>query len=417
MTRRWWWPLGPYSVVVPAVAIVIVVVGMTWPRLDWPYPLWAQTSAQFHQQFAFAGMIAGTAACWYATVLHAKDRIWMRPGAPRLGGPAVSRHLTILVSWFVGAYLVALTPLVVSTLVMGGLGKPDPTAMVSGVLAMIAAAALGYALGTAVPSLVMVPVVAVGFYALLVAGNVSGEPMAAVAPVLWYEPQLGERESLPLLVFRTALFVSVAVTAVALAAKAMTRMRVWRSLVDIAVCLAVPAMLVTFSLLRPPVVYMADEPTSSCVERREIRYCVHSEHSSRLDTLVRLVDPVIARFGVKPSNLDEVWDQALTYRGIDFDRLDRIDIVWLKPDGTMDPNTAAIAAGLYACEWDGEYNDEQELIAELEWDVMDFLETGNTTGSLVGMSEAEVQQWLALHQKQLHDCTLTTDQLPGAQAR
>src|SRR5262245_54410825 len=171
--RRTWWPLGPASVMVPAGAIVVVVLVTTWHRLGWPYPLWEQTSAQFHQQFAFAGLIAATSACWYATVMHAKDRIWVRPDAPRLGLPAVTRHVTTLVCWFAAAYLVALVPLVVST--VGGLGTPDPWAMLSGVLAMIAATALGYALGTAIPSAVMVPVVAVGFYALLVAGGANSE--------------------------------------------------------------------------------------------------------------------------------------------------------------------------------------------------------------------------------------------------
>src|SRR5262245_16755069 len=205
--RRAWWPLGPASVLVPAGAILVVVLAMTWHRLGWPYPLWVQTSAQFHQMFAFAGLIAAASACWYATVMHAKDRIWVRPHAPRLGLPAAVRHLAVLVCWFVGAYLVALVPLVVST--VGGLGTPDPLAMLSGVLAMIAATALGYALGTAIPSMVMVPIVAVGFYALLVAGTAGGERFATVAPRLYYEPQLGERESLPLLVFRIALFVVV----------------------------------------------------------------------------------------------------------------------------------------------------------------------------------------------------------------
>lgn len=45
----------------------------------------------------------------------------------------------------VGAYLLTLVPLVVSTLVMGGIGAPDPLVMMSGVLAMIAAVTLGYA--------------------------------------------------------------------------------------------------------------------------------------------------------------------------------------------------------------------------------------------------------------------------------
>ncbi|GAB1515559.1 hypothetical protein [Actinophytocola sp. KF-1] len=418
MTRRWWWPLGPYSVMVPAAAIVVVVVGMTWSRLGWPYPLWVQTSAQFHQQFAFAGMIAGTAACWYGTVMHAKDRIWMRPGAPRLGTQAANSHLTTLVCWFVGAYLVALTPLVVSTLVTGGIGKPDLLVMLSGVLAMIAAVALGYALGTVAPTIAVIPLIAIGFYALLVVGNVRGEPMAAVTPVLWYEPQLGKRESLPLLVFRIALFVAVAVAAVALATRAMTRVRAWRSLADAVVYLAVPALLVTFSLLRPPVAYTAETPPSSCAEQREIRYCVHSGHASRLDELVRRVDPVIARFGTKPDNIDQVWDQALTYdKPPDITISERIDIVRLRPDGALEPTTAALAAGLYACEWKGEFDDHQERMNAVEWDIKDFLETGSRKRSLASMSVPEVQQWLAAHQKQLHDCTLAEDQLPGAKTR
>ncbi|GAB1515560.1 hypothetical protein [Actinophytocola sp. KF-1] len=415
MRQRSWWPLGPFSVVLPALAIVAVVVGMTWSRFDWPYPLWTQTSAQFHQQFAFAGMIAGTAACWYATVLHAKHRIWMRPGAPRLGVQAVNRHLPVLVCWYVGAYLVALTPLVVSTVVNGGLGTPDPVVMLSGPLTMIAAVALGYAVGTVAPTIAMIPVIAIGFYALLVAGNVLGEPMAAVAPVLWYEPQLGERESLPLLVFRIALFLSVAVAAFALAARAMTRVRAWRSLVDVAVCLAVPGVLVAVSLLRPPVVYTAETPASSCTERREIRYCVHIEHASRLDELARRVDPVIARFGTKPDNIDEVWDQALMY-----DRQiapQRVDVVWLQPDGSMEPSTADTAAGLYACDWRDEPTLLQQQALAVAWDITHFLDTGKPEGSLASMSVAEVQGWLAEHQKQLHSCTLTEDQLPKAKAR
>ena len=412
--KRAWWPLGPYSVVVPAVAIVAVVVGMTWPRLGWPYPLWIQTSAQFHQQFAFAGMIAGTAACWYAIVLHAKGRMWMLPGAPRLGVPAVSRHVTTLACWFVGAYLVALTPLVLSTLITGGLGRPDPVVMLSGVLAMVAAVALGYALGTVAPFLAMVPVVAIGFYALLIAGNISGESMAAVAPALWLEPQLGERESLPLLVFRTALFVSVVVAAFALAARAMTRVRVRRSLVDTALYLALPAMLVVVSLVRQPVVYVAEAPASSCVERREIRYCVHREHNARLGELVRLVDPVIERFGTKPDNIDEVWDRALALH-LPVERLERIDIVELEPDGAIESSVGSTAAGLYACTWDSEFDAHAELLLGVAWDIHDYLGTGARTGSLTGMSDAEVRQWLAVHQKQLHDCTLPAEQVPGAQ--
>lgn len=415
MTRRWWWPLGPYSVVVPSVAIVVVVLGTTWPRLDWPYPLWTQTSAQFHQQFALAGMIAGTAACWYATVMHPKDRIWVRPGAPRLGAPAVSRHLTTLLCWYVGAYLIALTPLVVSTVVKDAVGAPDPLVMVSGVLAMAAAVTLGYALGTVVPSIATVPVVAVAFCALLVAGNIAGEPLAAVAPSLWMEPGTGDRESLPFVVFRIALFLAVAVAAVPLAARAMTRVRVWRSMADVALCLAVPAVLVVVSLVRPPVAYTIDAMVSSCAEHREIRYCVHRDNGPRLEQLVRTVDPVIARFGTKPSNVDEVRDSSLIPR---FGEIDEgVETALIEPDGTISTSVASVAGGLYACDREREHDNEEELVTELELDLTTYLETGQPSGSLASMTVGEVQKWLAAHQKQLHTCTLTVDQLPGALAR
>ncbi len=417
IARRWWWPLGPCSVVVPAVAIVAVVVGMTWPRLDWPYPLWTQTSAQFHQQFAFAGLIAGTAACWYATVLHTKDRIWTSPAAPRLGAPAATRHVTTLTCWFVGAYLVALTPLVVSTAVHGGIGAPDPLVMLSGVLAMAAAVAVGYAAGTVVPAIATVPVVALGFYALLVAGNISGEPMAAVAPHLWMEPSLGDRESLPLVVFRVALFLAVAVATAMLAARAVARLQIRRSLVDVVVCLAVPALLVAFSLARPPVAYTSEPRVASCVEQREIRYCVHQDNTPRLGDLIRVVDPVIDRFGTKPSNVDEVRDQALFDTLNGFDGSDGRVLVDLAPDGTMWTDIAWTVSGSDACHWEGEYTDFQNLISALESDIYDYLASGTPSGSLASMSVPEVQQWLARHQEQLHSCTLTEDQLPKAQTR
>ncbi len=414
MTRSWW-PLGPVSVALPTVAIICVVVGMTWPMLDWSYPLWVQTSAQFHQQFPWPGMIAGAYACWYATVLHAKDRIWMRPGAPRLGAPAAARHLTTLVAWLAGAYLLGLAPLVVST--VGGFGTPDPLVMVSGVLAIVAVVALGYALGTVVPSIAMVPLVAIGIYALCVAGSAFSARFAAVAPMLDLEPRLGQQESLPFVVFRIALFVVVAVAAAGLAGKAMTRLRVWRSVVDSAVYLALPAALVTVALVRPPVVFTAVESAATCTELRNIRYCVHEGNRERLADLVRVVDPVIVRYGSKPENIDQVWDKALVPHPRDIE-LDRgIEVASLTPDGAIETEVTTAAAGIYACPWDGRSDERDELLLGVAADIDHYLSTGAREGWLARMSVADVQQWLATHQKQLHDCTLTKDQLPGPRNR
>jgi hypothetical protein len=397
---------------VPAVAIVCVVVGMTWPMLGWPYPLWVQTSAQFHQQFPWAGMIAGSCACWYATVLHAKDRFWMRPGAPRLGAPVAVRHLTTLVGWLAGAYLIGLVPVVVST--VGGAGSPDPLVMASGALAVVAVVALGYALGTVVPSVATVPVVTVGIYALCVAGSAFSARFAAVAPMLDLEPRLGEQESLPFVVFRIALFVVIAVAAAGLAGKAMTRPRVWRSVLDGAVHLALPAVLVTIAMVRPPVVFTAVESTPACTESRNIRYCVHDGNRERLLDLVRAVDAVVVRYGSKPENIDQVWDEALVPypRNLELDR--GIEVASLRPDGTIETGVTPTAAGIYACPWDGRSDERDEVLLGVAGDIDRYLTTGAREGRLADMSVAEVQQWLATHQKQLHDCTLTEDQLPGS---
>jgi hypothetical protein len=416
--RRAWWPLGPASVVVPAVAIVVVVLVMTGPMLGWPYPVWVQTSAQFHQQFTWAGLIAATSACWYAVVMHAKDRIWVRPHAPRLGTPVVLRHLTTLTCWFLGAYLVALVPLVVATVVAGGLGTPDPLAMLSGVLAMVAAVALGYALGAVVPSAAMVPLVAVGCYALLVAGSAGSEQLATVAPVLYLEPELGQRESLPLLAFRIALFVVVTVAAVALAGRAVARVQQWRALLDAAVYLAVPAVFIAASLIRQPVVFVADaDPPTTCTEQRGIRYCVHSDNRPRLAELVRGIDPVIARFGTKPANVDQIWDQSLTFRPIDVERARGVELAWLEPDGTIESEIATTAAGVYACAESQLSEEDIQRLTQVSLDVSEYLRTGTPIGTLSTMSAAEVREWLARHQDQLHACTLDPDRLPGSRAR
>jgi hypothetical protein len=422
-----WWPLGPASVLAPAATIVVVVLAMTWPMVGWPYPLWVQTSAQFHQQFTWAGLIAGTAACWYATVLHARDRIWVQPRAPRSGASVATRHLTTLVGWFVGAYLAALVPLVASTVFAGGIGSPDMLVMLSGVLAMVAATALGYALGTVVPSAAMVPIVAAGFYALLVAGSAAGESYAAVAPVLYLEPELGQHESLPLVVFRIALFVAVTVAAVGLAGRSLPGRslpggpsRPWRTIADVVAYAAIPAALIVISLTRQPVVFTADTPQpASCTERRDIRYCVHHDNRPRLAELVRTVDPLIARFGTKPANLDQVWDQALTLRPIDVDIAHGLEVAWLNPDGTIDTQVATAVAGLYACTTPGTQHTEKDIekLTQTAADISDFLSTGTPAGTLSGLSGHDVQQWIARHQKQLQTCTLTPDQLPSTQAR
>ena len=433
-----WWPLAPVVVVAPAVAIVVVVVAMNWPMLGWPHPLWVQTSAQFHQQFTWAGLMAGTGACWYAVQFHPRDRIWVQPRAPRLGTPVVVRHLTVLVSWWVGAYVVALVPLVVATLASGAVGAPDPLVMVSGVLAMVAAVMLGYALGTVVPSLVMVPVTAGGFYALLVVGHAAGDSAAVVAPVLYLEPELGQRESPALVVFRIAVFVGVAVAAAGLATRCLHRVRAglatgagqwWRRVADVAVYAVVPAALVAGSVIQRPAVFAVDErPPVVCEVQREIRYCVHAEQRSRLPALIDRVDRVIARYGTTPDIVTQVWDQSLAFGPIDIEVARTLQIAFLKPDGSIETDIPGALAGIYSCAYADASNAgargdagggddagaQPGRVANVPGDVLHFLAEPDEspTGVFAGMNVPEVQAWIRQHQQQLHTCTLTSGELP-----
>lgn len=353
--RGWCWPLAPATVLVPAV---VVVVAMTAPMVGWPDPLWGQTSAQIHQQFTWAGLVAGTSVCWCATRFHGRDRIWMQRHASWMGGPAVQRHLVLLVSWLVGVYLLALTPLVVSTVVAGGIGAPDPLVMLSGILAMVAAVALGCVVGTIVPSMVMVPITAAAFYALLVVGNVGGHSDAAVVPVLYLELELGRWESLPLLVFRIAVFVTVVMASVGIATRWLRGLvsglpRPRRPVVALTVRVAVPVVLIAGAMINKPGLFAVyAHRAAACTVQRDIRYRVRLDQQSRLAALVDSVDPVIARYGTTPGVVTQVRDRSLAWGPIDADVARGLRLAWLNPDGTIQHDIPTVLAGLYSCALD-----------------------------------------------------------------
>ncbi|WP_133906635.1 hypothetical protein [Actinophytocola oryzae] len=383
------------------------MVTMTWPRLDWPYPVWEQTSAQFHQQFMWTGPIAATAACWCSIARHSKGPI-----------PAVTRDLAQLVGWFAGAYLLALSPLAVSTVINNGIGTPDPLAMLSGVLAMCAATALGYAVGAVARSMAAAPTVAAGFCTLLVLANATRGGYVTAIPVLPLEPLFGQQESLPLVVFRIALFIMITITAAGLAARSRSHRdiepgRSRRAIRDIATYATAPVVMVTLSMIHQPVMFNVDQkPPMSCMERRDIRYCVHADNQSRLIDLVHAVDPIIVRYGTKPVSLNQIWDQALTFHPIDAGLARGLEVAWLNPDGTIHTQVPENLAGVNACDNSQRRGEELKKMSNVAADFSDYLLTGRLSGTLSAMSSTTVRQWITQHYKQLNTCTLTLDQLP-----
>ncbi|SDY89022.1 hypothetical protein SAMN05421504_107331 [Amycolatopsis xylanica] len=418
MKRPWFWPLGPASVLLPSAAILVVVLAGTWPRLGWPYPRWVETSTQFHQQFLWAGMIAGTAACFYAVRMNKGDRLFVQPRAPRLGGPVASRHLSLLIGWYAGAYSLALAPLVVTT-ALRGVGSPDVPVMVSGVVAMAAATALGYAIGTVAPALLAVPITAIGFYALLIAGFANQGDWSTVAPVLFNEPKLGQRESTALVIFRTALFSVVALSAIGLAvtllrgmAMGVSSMRRWGAVVAYVV---LPVSMAAVSLTDPPVLFAVEQdPSSRCERALELTFCVHADNAPRMRQLIDRVEPLLARYGSKPVQFDQIWDQSLVMGGISTDKVGQARIVWIRGDGVIDlGGVDTDLAGIYACAAGPDAPPPPQASAISE-DIDRFLASTGApdSGAFAGMSVEQVQGWIRDHQRKVATCALTDEDLP-----
>jgi hypothetical protein len=316
--------------------------------------------------------------------------------------------------------------------------------MLSGVLAMVAAVMLGYALGTVVPSLMMVPITAAGFYVLLVVGHAAGDSYAVVAPVLYLEPELGQRESPALVVVRIAVFVAVAVAAAGLATRCLRCVasgvatgvsHLRRRVADVAVYVAVPAVLIAGTVIERPAVFAVDErPPAVCEVQREIRYCVNVEHQPRLAALIDSVDPVFARYGTTPDVVTQVWDQSLAFGPIDIEVAHTLQVAFLNPDGSVETDIPGALAGIYSCAFgasaqDGTQDDAQhqaddqggagggeqaEKMADVPGDVLRFLAASDEPpgGVFAGMSVLDVQWWIGQHQQRLHTCTLTAEELP-----
>jgi hypothetical protein len=81
---------------------------------------------------------------------------------------------------------------------------------------------------------------------------------------------------------------------------------------------------------------------------------------------------------------------------------------------------AETLAGLYACT---EEPDDRlpeattERLTQVAADISDYLSTGTPAGTLSGMATQDIKRWLVQYQEQLHTCTLTPGQLPGAPTR
>lgn len=415
--RRWFWPLNAWYVVLPAVAVLLIVTIGTAQMWSWPYLHWSSTSTQWHQQFTWAAPAAASAAALWAVRMNRVDRLWVQPQAHRMGAAVVVRQLGMLCAWLVGAYSLGMMPLTITT--VGSPGSPDLLAMASGPLAMAAAVAIGYAIGTMAGSLVAVPVVAIVVFLIEWITAYGAEDVVAIAPKFSLDPMPGQVEPTPLAVFRLVLFATVAGVCGALVAtvlrwRAQGRSNPLLSAGAVGMCAAPVLALGAIGLADRPVMYeVRDSGPPVCETVHGIDYCVHPDNQRRLDGMIQAFDEVIARYGTTPTQFSAVWDKSLmpNVPMMGQPTPDGKLIARLEPNGTVDVLSSGVHLSLLSftqCPTAGPGKDVVGLYMGLE----NYLHDGKPTHALSTLEPTEVQHWIRQHHDQIANCSLTAQDVP-----
>lgn len=426
--RRLSWPLPWWSLVVPSLAVGAIVLADTWQMLGWQYQEWQRTSAEFHQQALWIAPLTAAVAAFFAGKLTPSTRIFALPTGRRVGWDVVRNHLAQLGIGLVGGYLLGLTPLMAKTILDAEYGGPYLLVMVSGILGITATMGIGYLLGTVFRTSLVAPLVFLLIFAVMAVGK-RADTFSAVIPVLHVDPDLGQVENQPMVVFRTAFFflvtvVSAQVSALLLANRAGPEKK--RAAAAFGVT-AVPVITAILGISTTPALFgLPSNPPRHCTEERGIEYCVHAGHHSQLSHLVEELDPVFAAYG-EQDRVTHVHDRSLLFstdRGSSHTHVAIID-----PADTNSPHT------------DSPYEEERSHLAEtlarpscrevypeivksgggehptdMAEDLQQWVESEgeaiDSSNSFADFSQQEMQSWIAEHQEAIADCDIQKEDLP-----
>lgn len=423
----WLWPLGPVPILASAAVVTVVVLLGTGPMLSWPYQEWIQTSAEFHQQNAFAAPIAAAVATYFAGRLTPPTRVFAFPVAARSGYHTARRHLSVLTISFVAAYLLGLIPLLVATIRDAEHGGPAVGVMATGVLGIIMAITCGYLIGVLCRTALAVPVSFVLIFGVTVLGT-SGDTFAALSPVLRMRPNLGRIETYPFVAYRIA-FLSLLILATVWAAVLVLRRHragTWAPPWTAVLPLALPLMMIVPPLVDKPALFaFEDAPERVCLEERNVEYCVHAGHQSRLQLMAESSTARLALYGSQTEKVTRVYDEAIRGQAIgagDDWRKSRDGLVWfpIQPQTATEEAAAPIInilSGVSACHLrradfaDPAVQQALQLANELgNWlDRRGKPEPGTV---FYGISVPAMQEWIRVHRDEIDGCTLGEQDLP-----
>lgn len=350
-------------------------------------------------------------ACYVAARLAPSTRVFRALPGRRAGAPAVLRQFGLLVAILVGAYVLALIPAVVITAARAEYGHPDLLVMVSGVLAMAAAVAVGYLIGVLGRRILWVPVT---FLALFIVSmpNVGGDSI--LAPTHSVVVQLGRHEALPVVVYRCALYVLVGSVAVIISARHLGQGRHAASVRWQSVALtALPVLLAVPAVLRPPTFFVPDAIAPAvCEHDGQVEYCVHVGHRSELGVLHAEGSQLLALYGYVPPQARRIYDTALVQG-----KTGELPgtLVGLSPhSGVHGSVRDAVAGSLASPPCSAELpagTDERALVQTYvyEWLYHDGVVTSKIDefNPWIGVSRAEVQRRIWEHRDRFENCTAT----------
>ncbi|GAA2669707.1 MULTISPECIES: hypothetical protein [Actinosynnema] len=419
-TPRRLWPLGPLPLVLPAAEIAAAVLMGVWGMLTWPYQEWVRTSAEFHQQLAFAGPIAAASATYLAGRLTAPDRVFALPVAPRAGRATALRLLGLLGTSCTIGYLIGLIPLVAVTASDAEHGAPHPLPVLTGVLGLWAAIAIGHLVGVLGRTALWAPLTCACAFAAVVAGT-GGDELSALLPVLHVSPIAGRVESTPFVVYRIAFFTVIAAASV-VAAVAVSRLhRVGRRPLRALTPLLVPVLLAGPALVSTPALFSLERDAPRvCRVERGVEHCVHAAHGSRLPIVERATAAVLDAYGAPADEVRRVYDEALRWDALVADAEAgtpgaHADVVWVvvqpaSPTDHTGQEVAALLSGLNACPAGAGEGDRVDLAFALST----WLQGGPTSdGPLARLTDDELRAWITVNGERLGACALGVADLPG----
>jgi hypothetical protein len=407
------WPLGFAVHAVAATLVLAIVLSSTSARWGLPYQDWMATSSAFMLQLGIAGPVSAAAAAYIAWRLCPRDRIFAHRLSGRPTWQVLWRHLSLLCGWCLGAYIVALAPLVVLTAARATDGGPDLRLILTGAVGLVAYAVLGYTTGAVFGSFLAVPVAFAVGMAVTVVGT---SEMSPLSPVLSAAVNVGQRPAFALLLLRLVVILLVGVALLYVADSFIGGAR-RAPFAAVAMLVAAGGFVAVTARDQPRLRVDQANPPAVCTTDRTVQICVHRGHRKQLNEVRSGAARTLGAYGADSTY--RVWDDALrggsrpgtSYLWISADPayVGEADLVAQDLAGQLVPSEACVK------------RDGLQLPTEVE-QLYTYLQTWLSQGGRVDpaydyphlrrLGRTGLQRWLHEHRGQLDECTVDLSTLP-----